>query len=269
MLYTDASQIDLDSYNRFFVFGCSFTGYRWASWADLIAHSMPQARYYNTARSGAGQLYIQAQLSQHINHYNIGKDDLVAIMWSTFYREDRYKYHKADQNWSTPGNIFTAQHEIPQEYVDEYVCTRGMFVRDLAVIDNTLRMLEHSEFDSFAMMSVGLKNQNWTAGLSPENGPPLDDIIDLYSKLGQKMMLPLLETQFLDGWDTCYKYWSDGMNGEFMDYHPSVEQYAEYLYKLGFVLPERTKEYVQQEHNRMLQVTHINELVDHRPCMIV
>lgn len=214
-------------------------------------------------------MYIMAQLSQCINHYNIGKDDLVAIMWSTFYREDRYMYERASQNWSTPGNIFTAQHEIPQEYVDKYVCTRGMFVRDLAIIDTTLRMLEHSDFDSFAMMGVGLENQDWTAGLPPDEGPPMNDVKTLYSDVEKKMMPSLMETQFPEGWDTCYKYWDDGMNSEYADYHPSVEQYHEYLEKLGFVLPNETQEFVQSEHQKMLNTKHINELTDHTPWMIL
>ena len=269
MIYTNGSDIDLGRYKRFFAFGCSFTGYRWPTWADLLAHSNSKMEYINMARSGAGQLFIIAQLNQCINHYNIGKDDLVGIMWSTFYREDRYLYHRRSDNWSTPGNIFTARHEVPQEFVDEYVCTRGMFVRDLALIDTTMRMLEHSDFDSFAMMGVSPENQNWTAGLEPGAGPPVDDVINLYSRVDRNMMPSLLETQFPDGWDTCYRYWNEGLQDIHADYHPSVRQYAVYLKKLGFKLPEHTQNFVREEHDRLLNVTHENELEFHSPCMIL
>jgi hypothetical protein len=269
MLYTSAQQIDLSGYQRFFVFGCSFTGYRWATWADLIAREMPHAEYVNVGRSGAGQLYILSQLSQCINHYNIGENDLVGIMWSTFYREDRYMYQRASDNWSTPGNILTAQHEVPQEYIDNYVCTRGMFVRDMAIIDTTMRMLEHSEFDSFAMLGVGLDHQDWTAGLPPDSGPPMDDIKQLYSEVNTKLLPPLMDTQFPEGWDTCYKYFDDSEGTMYPDYHPSVLQYKSYLETLGFEFSSETESYARAEHERMMNISNRSQLEDHHPCMIL
>ena len=58
MIITDASTIDFSKYKRLFVFGCSFTQYRWPTWADIIAKDNPHLEYFNTANSGAGNLYI-------------------------------------------------------------------------------------------------------------------------------------------------------------------------------------------------------------------
>lgn len=276
MIYTNFANLDLSKYNRIFAFGCSFTGYRWPTWADIISWQNPQAEYHNLARSGAGQLFIVSQLSQIINKHQLGPDDLVMTMWSTFYREDRYLHGRKPQNWSTPGNIFTAQHEIPQEYVDQYVCTRGMFVRDLALIDTTMRMLSACDFDSISALSVSMEHQNWTAGIQPDQQGLLDDVIELYKPLEQSLAPSLLETQFYQGtdhsnsgWQNTYKYWDDDMQSEYADYHPSVEHYLEYLEKLGLVANQQVHQRVQQEHQRMTSVTHKSQLRDHVPCLIL
>lgn len=271
MLYTNLTDVDFDRYNRLFVFGCSFTGYRWPTWADILSWKMSDAEYHNFARSGAGQLFIVSQLSQAINHHQIGPDDLVAVMWSTFYREDRYLYQRRHQNWSTPGNIYTAQHEVPQDFIDNYVCERGMFVRDLALIDTTMRMLATSNFDSFAALSVPLHQQNYVAGLADNLVDVLQDVIELYQPLEQYLAPCLMETicdQQL-GWKIHYKYWDNDMNSEYADYHPSVRCYLKYLSELGVDITDTMEAQAESQHQQMLSITNRNQLVQHEPCLIL
>jgi hypothetical protein len=252
MLYTDPSQMDLKKYKRLFVFGCSFTNYRWDSWADVLRREMPEALYINTGSSGAGQSYISAQLSQHINMFNPGPDDLVAIMWSTFYREDRY----VNNDWITPGNIFT-QAEYPASWMD-YMDRRGMTIRDLATIDHVMHRLQSANFDSFAMLSVPVELQSQYSGI--DQNERTSDLIAAYQHLNNMLLPDLMTTQFADGWDNSYTYWDDQNSQSFTDYHPSIVGYAEYLTKIGFQLSDSTLQYVQSEHERLLAITHKAQL---------
>lgn len=276
MLYTTLADVNLEKYKRVFVFGCSFTGYCWPTWADIVSWQIPDAEYYNFGRAGAGQTFIVCQLSQAINKYNLGPDDLVMIMWSTFYREDRYLYGKKSQNWSTPGNIFTAQHEVPQDFIDQYVCSRGMYVRDTALIDTTMRMLEHSAFDSLAALSVSMEYQNWSTGFPPDEQGMFTDILELYKPVEKLLARSLMEPEFgYDGnmtnlgWQCTYKYWNSDTNSEFADYHPSVKHYLAYLEKIGFSPNDHVRQRAQREHERMLEVTDKKQLQEHRPCLIL
>lgn len=271
MIYTDGSQINLGKYKRFFAFGCSFTGYRWPTWADILHWQMPHAEYYNYGRSGAGQQYIFTQLNQAINHFDIGEGDLVAIMWSTFYREDRYMYNRGfHHNWSTPGNLFTARHAVPQEYVDNYVCTRGFTIRDMALIDMSMRVLEGLSADSFAMLGVPVEEQHGYAGVDESTSPDTTDVIEMYSDTLQNKLMPsLMSTQYPNGWTNEYKYFDDGMQSEFADYHPSVVGYLEYLKKLGFRFDEEVVEAAIQEHDRLMSVTHKSQLTEDIRCTIL
>lgn len=258
MLYTNGKDVDLTKYNRFFVFGCSFTNYRWPTWADIIAKQIPTTKYINAGKSGAGQMYIVSQLNQAFNHYNIGEGDLVAIMWSTFFREDRYNVQQG--GWRTPGNIFT-QQDYPQEFVDNYVCRRGFMMRDLALIDTTMRMLEGASCDSFAALGVSLEDQNWYAGMAPgadEEQLRLQEVIDMYSGLSSKLMPTLKDTEYPDGWRGGYAYQDTWGWNE--DYHPTVPRYLAYLEKIGFRFDETVHEYVADKHEKMKTITSIEEL---------
>lgn len=257
MLYTDAKQIDLQKYKRFFVFGCSFTGYRWESWADLLSMEMDNAEYYNGGRSGAGQLFIASQLSQYINHYNIGEGDLVGVMWSTFYREDRYLAGKNyTKNWLTPGNIYT-QREYPIEYIEKYACPRGMFIRDMTLIDMTVEKLRSAKFDSFNMFGVSMESQNKYTCI--DDSDEFDDVIDMYNYLNNVMLPPLFETEFGgENWGESYTYF--GHNDHLIeDYHPNIARYASYLDKIGFTLSDETWAKVNKKHKRYQRAKHQDE----------
>lgn len=253
MVYTSGKNIDLKKYKRFFVFGCSFTNYLWPTWADILRQEMPsETQYFNYGKSGAGQLYILSTLSQAILHHNIGEDDLVAVMWSTFYREDRYMWNGSvgSHNWQTPGNLFS-QNEYSPRFVSDYCCTRGMYVRDLALIHSGMALLNNAEFDSFAIMSVTPEFQNLCT-IVPENKdlfPPTEDLIKQYRVLSDYMMPDLFSMEFPNGWENSYYYkLSESDQEEIGDYHPSVLRYFSYLQKLDFVLSNQTKIWAGEQH---------------------
>ncbi len=232
---------------------------------------MPNTQYHNFGRSGAGQQFIVAQLSQVLNHYKPGPNDLVAIMWSTFFREDRYLYGRKHQNWSTPGNIFTAQHEVPPEFVEKYVCTRGMLVRDLSLVDITMRMMQQSAFDCFATLACPIEHQAAASSIdAAELLPPVDDVVALYRDVERLLVPSMMHTQFKNGWrKNCYKYWDDDLGDINEDYHPSVDQYLDYLKDVGMQPSVAVMEKVITEHQKMLGVTNKNQLRDYKPCLIL
>lgn len=257
MMFTDINQIDLKKYKRIFTVGCSFTRYRYATWADILAKEAG-AELYNFGASGAGHVYITTVLNQIINLYNPGPDDLVAVMWTTFYREDRRIMH----NWLTPGHIYS-QGELPMEYVNKYVCPLGCTIRDLALIDNTVRMLENQTFDSVTMYSVAPKEQTSYAHVDTGD-VTLDQFqleekkfLDLYQGLNEKIQPSIFSLIFNCNWgDEGYRYYDYDINSEeiFIDYHPTVPKYCAYLETIGFKISDSTKDFANDCHEKMLNV---------------
>ena len=84
---------------RLFTFGCSFTNYRWPTWADIVSQDYDY--YENWGQRGGGNKYIYFSLIECHQRNNITADDTVMIMWSSQAREDKF----LDNKWYTPGAI--------------------------------------------------------------------------------------------------------------------------------------------------------------------
>ena len=241
MIYNtqNIKDLDLKKYKRHFAFGCSFTNYYWPTWADVITHEMPDAGYVNTGKPGAGNTYILSKLSQAMRYYNIGEDDLVTIMWTTFYRQDSFK----DNDWKTPGNIYS-QSDIPLEIVNKYLSdTKGFAVRDYAIVDTAMNMLESQSFDSISMWGVDPDMQDYY-GLSqtPDLSNDYTDLNIFYNDLRNQILPDLLNRGCGGSWAETFAF-NDHEGNPSVDYHPKTKTYYDYLNKIGFNLSSETGEW--------------------------
>lgn len=241
MLYSDPSQLDLSKYKRLFTFGCSFTKYRWPTWVDILHDSMPNADLYNTAKSGAGQQYIATQLEQHNRHYKFNEDDLIVIMYSTFYREDRYRYcGKGRDNWITPGNIYT-QQTYSEDFVKNWADPRGYIIRDLALMTGVKALLEQLPCAAVTMSSVPI---DFAYNEYTQQITEIDDVIELHRDVIDSLQKPMLSLEMNGVWTSGATY---DMNGQqYADYHPSTVRYCNYLKKIGFDITDESTDYAEQ-----------------------
>lgn len=253
MIYNNdnISTIDLSRYKRFIAIGCSFTRYRWASWADLLASEMPQAEYINVGRSGAGNTYIMTALHQLQHKLNLNSDDLVGIMWSSYCREDR----KLKENWETPGNIYT-QNTYNEQFVEKFADFDWYMLRDTALITTTMNSISNCEFDCVAMTGLNLEEQRWYAGF-PDHESSADTDLDTADL---KVLTPSLLTFNNGEWPVHYTYinsphkpWG-GDGSDFADYHPSAPVYRQYLQHIGFPMTEYSETLSNLSHDMMKQV---------------
>lgn len=248
--------LDIKKYNRIFAFGCSFTNYYWPTWADIIAHENPTADYVNRAMPGAGNSFIVAHLSQAMRYFNIGENDLVLIMWSTFYRHDAYR----GMRWHTPGNIYS-QDNIPHNVVLEYLDdVRGFAIKDYSLIDTTTKMLEHQAFDSATFWGVQPSLQNYY-GLSqhPECELVWSDAEALYKDLDHTILPDLLGTGCDGSWAETFSFKNED-ESDYVDYHPKTSKYCEYLSKVGINISADTVEWAQQCDNHTATIRYRSDL---------
>jgi len=120
---------------RLFTFGCSFTKYHWPTWADLL---LTQIEGENWGQGGGGNKFIFESLIECMVSRNIDKDDTVIIMWSSFFREDRYMHH----GWQTPGNVYNAEPLYDKEFLFKYWDDKGAILNNLNFICGAIRVLE-------------------------------------------------------------------------------------------------------------------------------
>jgi hypothetical protein len=88
-------------YDRIFCFGCSWTHYKWPSWADIVRYSTDKP-VYNWGLRGIGNVGIMHRIMECDLANKFTERDLILVQWSTWTREDRYLKNK----WQAGGAIF-------------------------------------------------------------------------------------------------------------------------------------------------------------------
>jgi hypothetical protein len=237
---------DLTKYKRLFAFGCSFTQYRWPTWADILAQEIPV--FYNYGRSGAGNLYMYLALIEAHTRHGINQDDLVVMAWTNCAREDRYVHN----NWRCYGNIFT-QEEYDPDWVKKFADLRGYFIRDMAVVQGTKLLLDSIgvDYDFFSMVPLQLVDQ-----YRPDTMTDIADVESLYSNVLSEIKPSYYDIVFNRNWlsrNPRPKFYFKSKLVK--DNHPTPLEHLEYLQKVWPTCsfkPE-TLDYVQTWNTKILE----------------
>jgi hypothetical protein len=135
------TNLNPEKYKRFFAFGCSFTNYKWLTWADIVGNDIEV--YENWAVQGAGNHFIFNSVIEADARHNFNKDDLIIIFWSTKEREDRYH----NNAWLNDTNL-TQEKTYGKEWVKKFTLDfRSFLIRDLAYIKAIQTILMNKECD--------------------------------------------------------------------------------------------------------------------------
>jgi len=198
---------------RLFTFGCSFTNYRWSTWADCLA---PEFDYFeNWGQSGGGNEFIFNSVMECDQRNQFGPDDTVIVCWTTTTREDRY----IDGRWHTLGNMFTCPI-YNKEYLSTHIDERGLLIKTLSYIKAVKTLLEH-------------KQTNWKF-LSMDSV----DTLNIYQDVVDSILPSYRTVLFPNGWPD--------RNG---DPHPSPEEHLQFLDAVlpGWVTKESTRVIIREE----------------------
>lgn len=215
-----------DPPKRLFAFGCSYTEYQWATWANILGFELKlkyDSQFYNFGRGGAGNTYISNLISQADQYYNFNKSDLVIVCWTSIIREDRWK----DNKWHCDGNIYLANQCFDDETRKCLIDNTHFLMRDLAnikLIDNLLQSKTRYHF-----LSVGNIDDNTL--FSPQDSH-YKKLITNYKNVLEKISSGYMEVLWnnnrhlksLIDIKSIHKYYLDG--------HPNPVEHFCYLSKI-------------------------------------
>lgn len=216
---------------RLFTFGCSFTNYRWSTWADALA---PEFDYFeNWGQSGGGNHYIFNSVMECDQRHRFGDGDTVMVCWTNFLRDDRYVNGK----WVTLGGIgWTPIYT--KEFIADAVDNRGLYIRDLAFIKAAKTLLESRpkvDWHFFSMCPINFADIFYQ---TPE--PGTTDVTNLYQDV-VNCIKPSFQTTIRPlGW--CHHPSNNpGLGG---DDHPTPSEHIEYLDKIfpGWITKQQTRD---------------------------
>ena len=235
--------IDFKKYKRFFAFGCSFTCHMYPTWANVISKEMPDAEFYNFGYSGAGNLLISLRVSEANLRFNFCETDLVMIMYSTFYREDRW----IKGEWRTGGNIFN-NSQYDRNFIDKHVDLTGFLIRDLALINSTQGFIKSLPCDSVIMLSSDWNNEFHL--VDGKDDKTHSQVLEVYSPLLNSLP-PLLFGSTIDLRNQPTVEYIDWENKLHKDPHPTPDIYLDYLKFIGMPMTDKSETYVNEAMEKM------------------
>lgn len=96
---------------RLITFGCSYTGYVTATWADYMGANFKQ--YMNYGQGGASNTFIMNRFIEVNTNLNLNKNDYVVIMFTNV---DRFSFRNKIA-WVHGGNVYF-NTSIPSEFME-------------------------------------------------------------------------------------------------------------------------------------------------------
>ena len=201
--------------SRLFVFGCSYTNYRWSTWADCLAPEFDS--FENWGQSGAGNHYIFNSVMEADQRHHFGADDTVVVCWSTPLRDDRYVLKR----WHTLGGMFTTPI-YNTDYLKTHVDERGYLIRDIAYIKAVKIFLETKMLSNWKFLSM----RNFRLGIRElAESDDISDVVELYQDIFDSILPSYQEVMHSlnpDLWS--YEGWK-----KLPDPHPTPEEHLTYL----------------------------------------
>lgn len=207
----------MKNFDRLFTFGCSFTEYKWPTWANILAlhYNIP---LYNYGKCGAGNQYIFNMLMQADGFYNFNSRDLVIVQWTNLTRVDSYKKGE----WVTPGNIFFKYD--PNNNDENY-----FILRDFATIKASIEFLKNKNisYEMFKMNNFEYPNQFLLKKADEKNYTNIESLYSTYLKIIKPSFYEIL-------WDNNInkKFLNEKklkIKNNFSDGHPLVTEHLKYL----------------------------------------
>jgi len=214
--------------SRLFAFGCSFTNYRWSTWADCLALEFDY--FENWGQSGGGNHYIFNSVMEADQRHQFGDGDTVIVCWTSFTRDDRY----VNGRWHTLGNIFNCPiYEL--KYLKDHYDERGYLIRDLAYIKAVKTLLENRPGLTWRFLSMVELMARPTAD---DDVSLHRDVMRLYSDVLDSILPGYDKTVFLNNWP------KPGV-----DSHPTPAEHLKYLDTVlpGWVTNQETRVKIAQE----------------------
>lgn len=114
-------------FERVFCFGCSWTHYKWPTWADICRYSTDKP-VYNWGLRGIGNVGIFHRLVEANLKHQFTDRDLILVQWTTWTREDRYF-----KNWEAGGAVFNNGF-YDKKFVDKYWSWNNDIIKNATAI---------------------------------------------------------------------------------------------------------------------------------------
>ncbi len=113
------------------------TSYLFPTWADITARVIG-APFENWGISGGGNVSILNRLIEADVRHSFTEDDLIMVMWTSPYREDRFF---ATNGWLRVGNVYSQAH-FDERFMRKYWSDEGAILQSCNAIAACRRIVK-------------------------------------------------------------------------------------------------------------------------------
>lgn len=249
---------DFKKYNRMFAFGCSFTNYIYPTYADVLAQECTNAEYYNLGKTGAGNSLIAYKLAEANQRFQFNSNDLVVIMWTTAFREDRF----VDYKWQCHGNVYNCDY-YDEDFLRKYADPNGYMIQSCAAITLGNGFVDNLPCDSLILNGWPLFNKEYVEVLDSKY---LDNLKTTYTNLNEisislfEYLHPDLDAKnfYLRG---ATYIQDDG--SVFKDLHPNPLASYDYLKGIGLPLTNISYDYAVEQTKVLENLKSRQDIINH------
>jgi hypothetical protein len=207
---------------RFFAFGCSYTKYDYATWADLIGFQYEE--YFNFGLAGCSNAHIMSKVIEANEIYRFDPNtDFIAVMLTGF---GRFTYLPKDSNnWQAKGDLYSYNQvtgdPVTTEFVDKMWSDDWAVYQSWVALKAIKGLLDFKSVDYKVLM--GIDNSGYLNGTAQVSPMMIAKTEDIYNCLHNRTSL--------DEWKRNNNYsdspeWQDQQR---VDGHPSTEIHLKFL----------------------------------------
>lgn len=256
---------------RFFAFGCSFTDYNWATWANIIGKELSDIPFYNFGQSGAGNRYIATMVANADNIFNFNKDDLVIVCWTNIHRIDTFTevdpYDPSKTNaetglWSTPGNIYTNEY-YPKAMTEQFNSIANFQFESFTYMKLVDALLQKTQVHHLQFVDQIVKKDIFRRDTITEIEKT---IIKNYMPILEKMQPSFFEVLWNNRNARKYRY-NKTLHPQFGDLHPTPKEHLKYLQTIfDYEFAQETIDAVEHAEEELIRGLHeVGSTVDVMP----
>ena len=255
--------------NRLFTFGCSYTGYYWPTWADIIGTQFKE--HHNHGKAGCGNYFALSQLNEVNETYNLTKDDTVLVMISSDNRADFIQWMGT---WTATGGIYADGN---LNYFGETFPKK--IWSPLHGLHNTWICLKSMKL---LLDSIGCEYRFYTAFDTDEDGKDfwngmLSDVYDsssvnydstvlLNDRISKLLSSRISLNSFIDEKTPRYGF-NDNITGDYVDAHPRVTENLKWVKEVASDFYDEKMELIVDEWDGIVDGGDPQEIID--KCGIV
>jgi hypothetical protein len=143
----------MKNFDRVFCFGCSWTKFKWPTWADMCKYATSKP-VYNWGLPGLGNVGIFYRMLEADLKHKFTENDLILVQWTSWHRDDIYK-----TKWECNGLVVN----YGEDYLKKYWHWNNDVIKNSSSIISANKMFNIS----FQFSFLNFPSKSWWPELNP------------------------------------------------------------------------------------------------------